>query len=62
MGVQRWMPGFVDYVFLAFCYATTHSPTDMAPLASRAKLLMMAEALLSFAITVLLIARSINIL
>jgi hypothetical protein len=59
---QRWAPGFVDYVFLAFCFATALSPADTAPLTPRAKLLMMAEALLSLAIAALLIARSINIL
>jgi hypothetical protein len=56
------MPGFVDYVFLAFCFATALSPADTAPLTWRAKLLMMAEALLSLVIAALLIARSINIL
>lgn len=61
-GHQRWMPGFVDYVFLAFCFATALSPADTAPLTPRAKLLMMTEALLSLAIAALLIARSINIL
>ncbi|MGZ3599138.1 MAG: hypothetical protein ACXWQR_01505 [Ktedonobacterales bacterium] len=61
-GHQHWAPGFVDYVFLAFCFATALSPADTAPLTPRAKLLMMAEALISLTITVLLIARSINIL
>ncbi|HEV8193498.1 MAG TPA: hypothetical protein VGP82_18710 [Ktedonobacterales bacterium] len=61
-GRRRWMPGFVDYVFLAFCFATALSPADTAPLTWRAKLLMMAEALLSLVIAALLIARSINIL
>lgn len=61
-GQQRWMAGFVDYVFLAFCFATALSPADTAPLTPRAKLLMMAEALLSLTIAALLIARSINIL
>jgi hypothetical protein len=61
-GHQRWMPGFVDYVFLAFCFATALSPADTAPLTPRAKLLMMAEAVLSLTIAALLIARFINIL
>ncbi|HET8908223.1 MAG TPA: hypothetical protein VFN11_14805 [Ktedonobacterales bacterium] len=61
-GHQRWMPGFIDYVFLAFCFATALSPADTAPLTPRAKLLMMAEALFSLTIAALLIARSINIL
>jgi hypothetical protein len=61
-GSRRWMPGFVDYIFLAFCFATALSPADTAPLTHRAKLLMMAEALISLTIIVLLIGRSINIL
>lgn len=59
---QHWAPGFVDYVFLAFCFATALSPADTAPLTPRAKLLMMAEALISIAIIALLVARSVNIL
>lgn len=61
-GRLHWMPGFVDYAFLAFCFATALSPADTAPLTPRAKLLMMAEALLSLVIAALLIARFINIL
>jgi hypothetical protein len=59
---QRWMPGYVDYLFLAFGFATALSPADTAPLTPRAKLLMMAEALISLTIIVVLIGRSINIL
>jgi hypothetical protein len=42
-----WMPCFLDYLFLAFTGATALSPTEMFPLTSRAKALMMIEALLS---------------
>jgi len=55
-------PGFVDYLFLAFCFATALSPADTAPLTHQAKLLMMAEATLSLVVLVLLIGRSVNIL
>jgi hypothetical protein len=58
----RWAPGFVDYLFLAFCFATALSPADTPPLTRRGKLLMMAEAVISLLIIVLLVARSINIL
>lgn len=54
--------GFVDYLFLAFGFATALSPADTAPLSHRAKLLMMAEALISIAIVALVVARSVNIL
>jgi hypothetical protein len=59
---RRWIPGYVDYIFLAFGFATALSPADTAPLTPRAKLLMMAEALISLTIIVVLIGRSINIL
>jgi uncharacterized membrane protein len=59
---RPFAPGFVDYLFLAFCFATALSPADTAPLTPRAKLLMMAEALISIAVIALLVARSVNIL
>ncbi len=59
---HKWAPGFIDYLFLAFCTATALSPADTMPLTQRAKLLMMIEASLSAIILVLLIARSVNIL
>jgi uncharacterized membrane protein len=57
-----WAPGFVDYVFLAFCSATALSPADTMPLSQRSKLMTMAQAILSMTIIVLLVARSVNIL
>lgn len=56
-----WAPGFVDYLFLAFCSASALSPADTMPLSRRAKLLMMSEAILSLLIIVLLVARAVNI-
>lgn len=56
-----WAPGFVDYLFLAFCFATALSPADTPPLSRRAKVLMMAEAAISLVIVVVLVGRSINI-
>lgn len=58
----RWLPGFVDYVYLAFCTATALSPADTVPLRQRAKLLMMVEALISLLLLVLVVARSVNII
>lgn len=57
----RWRPGFVDYLFLAFCSATALSPADTMPLTRRAKLLMMVEALLSMLVLLLLVARFVNV-
>lgn len=60
--LRDWLPGFVDYVFLAFTNATAFSPTDTMPLSPRAKLLMMAEAMISLLTIALVAARAVNIL
>jgi hypothetical protein len=59
---QPWSPGFVDYLFLAFNTSTAFSPTDSPVLSSWAKILMMIQALISFATVALLAARAVNIL
>ena len=62
MGEQCWSPGFVDYLFLAFNTSTAFSPTDVPVLSRWAKMLMMVQALISFATVALLAARAVNIL
>jgi Protein of unknown function (DUF1345) len=62
MGEECWNPGFVDYLFLAFNTSTAFSPTDCPVLSRWAKLLMMVQALISFATVALLAARAVNIL
>jgi hypothetical protein len=62
MGADNWSPGFVDYLFLAFNMSTAFSPTDTLVLARWAKLLSMAQALISLSVLVLLVARGINVL
>jgi uncharacterized membrane protein len=62
MGEQCWSPGFVDYLFVAFNTSTAFSPTDCPVLSRWAKVLMMIQALISFATVVLLAARAVNIL
>jgi len=57
-----WSPGFIDYLFLAFTNATAFSPADTFPLTTRAKLLMMAEAAISFATIALVASRAVGIL
>lgn len=59
---SHWSPHFVDYLFLAFNTSTAFSPTDTAVLSRWAKLLMMAQALVSLTIVALLAARAVNIL
>ena len=62
MGEDCWSPGFVDYLFLSFSASTAFSPTDSPVLTKWAKVLMMIQALISFATVALLAARGINIL
>jgi len=57
-----WRPVFVDYLFLGYSTATAFSTTDVMPLTSRAKLLMMLESAISLATIVAVAARAINIL
>jgi len=62
MGEHSWSPGFVDYLFLAFNTSVAFSPTDCPVLSRWAKILMMIQALISFATVVLVAARAVNIL
>lgn len=57
-----WVPGFVDYLYLAFTNATALSPADTLPLTERAKLLMMLQAMVSLLTLVVVAARAVNIL
>jgi hypothetical protein len=59
---KRWVPHFLDYLFVAFTGATALSPADTYPLTRAAKTLMMMEALISLTVGGILIARAINIL
>jgi hypothetical protein len=59
---KRWVPYFLDYLFVAFTGATALSPTDTYPLTKAAKTLMMMEALISLTVVGILVARAINIL
>jgi hypothetical protein len=56
-----WRPTFVDYLFLGFSTATAFSPTDVLPLTSRAKILMMLESAISLVTIVVVASRAINI-
>jgi hypothetical protein len=59
---KDWEPGFVDYLYLSFTNATAFSPTDTLPLSRWAKLLMMAESLVSLITVALIVARAVNVL
>ena len=62
LGDRDWMPGFVDYLFLAFNTSTAFSPTDVPVLSRWAKGMMMLQSTISLATLALLAARAINIL
>jgi len=57
-----WQPTYVDYLFLAFCTATSFGPTEAMPLTSRAKLLMMAESSVSLVTVLAIASRAIGLL
>ena len=60
--VERWRPGFVDYLFIAFTQSSTFGPTDAPLLARWAKVLTMIQASISLTIVILLIARAVGVL
>jgi len=57
-----WQPGFVDYLYLAYSTATAFSSTDVLPLTSRAKMLMMFESAISLVTILVVASRAINLL
>ena len=61
-GFSEWLPGFIDYLFLAYTNATAFSPADTFPLTVRAKLLMMAESAISLITIALVASRAVGIL
>lgn len=60
--MEDWSPGFVDYLFLAFCTSTALSPADTGALTRWAKVLIMVQSVLSLTVIVLLAARAVNTL
>ena len=56
-----WRPRFFDYLYIAFTNANAFSPTDSLPLTGRAKLAMQAQALISFTILTLVLARVVSV-
>ncbi len=60
--IETWAPGFIDYLYLGFTNATAFSPTDVMPLSRLAKMLMLAEAIVSLATITIVASRAINII
>ena len=59
---ERWIPVFIDYLYMSITNSTAFSPTDTLPLTTRAKALMSFESLAAMITTLLAIARAVNIL
>ena len=57
-----WRPAFVDYLYVGFTNGLAFSPTDAMPLTTAAKSTMAAQAIISFVLIGLVIARAVNIL
>ena len=55
-----WRPEFLDYLYVAFTTANAFSPTDTMPMVHWAKVAMASQALISFTIVGLVIARAVN--
>jgi uncharacterized membrane protein len=56
-----WEPQFADYLYLSFTNAMAFSPTDVMPLSRWAKMLMLAQSVVSLATMALVIARVVNV-
>jgi hypothetical protein len=61
-GWQGWLPGFTDYLFVAFTAATAFSPTDTLPLTARTKALMGIQSGISLLTIAIVAARAVNVL
>jgi uncharacterized membrane protein len=54
-------PNFFDYLFLSFNTATAFSPTDVVPVTTRGRLLMMVESAVSLVTIAVVAARAVNL-
>ena len=55
-----WRPQFLDYLYVGFTTANAFSPTDTMPMAHWAKVAMGSQALISFVVVGLILARAVN--
>jgi hypothetical protein len=61
-GWKGWIPGFTDYLFVAFTAGTAFSPTDTMPLTARTKMLMGIQSGISLLTMAIVAARAVNVL
>ena len=62
MAAADWFPQFADYMALSFNTAMAFGPTDVSAIKRWAKLMMIAESLISLTLATLVVARAVNIL
>jgi len=55
-----WRPEFLDYLYVGFTTANAFSPTDTMPMAHWTKVAMGSQALISFVVVGLILARAVN--
>ena len=60
--LKGWLPGYVDYLFLAFNTSSTFGPTLPVPLRSSIQVGMMIQVLVAMAVLVMLAARAIGMI
>ena len=61
-GYERWVPGFIDYLFVSMCMSSAMGPGDAVALARPVKLLMMLQTYLALVVVVVLAARAIGLI
>ena len=55
-----WRPEFIDYLYVGFTTANAFSPTDTMPMTHWTKVAMGSQALISFVVVGLVLARAVN--
>ncbi len=58
--LRNWRPQFLDYLYVGFTTANAFSPTDTMPMTHWAKVAMGSQALISFVVIGLILARAVN--
>lgn len=59
---KNWLPGFIDYAYVALTNGTCFGPTDALPLTGRAKALLGAQSIVALVTVAVVAARAVNIL
>lgn len=58
---NKWLPGFIDYLYLSITNVTNFASADTIPISRRAKILMMIQASTAVVTVVLVLARAIAV-